>query len=656
MADDQRPDPDALLESIKRREGEKGSGKLKIFFGMCAGVGKTYAMLKAAQKKKAEGVDVVVGYVETHRRAETDALTDGLEILPRRKTGYRGVTLEEMDIDAVMARKPALVLVDELAHTNAEGSRHPKRYQDVVEILDAGIDVYTTVNVQHLESRADTVAQITGVVVRETVPDGIIDRVSEIELIDISPENLIRRLEEGKVYLGEQAARAAGNFFTPANLTTLREMALRLTAERVDHDLLEYRAGARGEPWKSGDRLMVTVGPSPFSARLVRWTRRMAYNMNAPWLAVHIDSGRELSEEELRLLSRNLTLAGELGAEVITKYDADIVQGLMRVARQRNVTQIVIGKPLKSWYVEFFSGGGLVDRLVRQSGNIDIYVVRGESGYAEKTRAHSLTSIDRLGSSRYVPAAAAIAVITLLNVWLEPHAGYRSAALLYLFGIIAMAPFFSRGPLLAAAALSALLWNFLFIPPKYTFSISTFEDLLMFMMYFVLALFAGGIAAKMRERERELRRSDERTMALYALAREIAGAATVDEIVGVSVRQMTSVFDADIALWVADPDGRLAAAAHRMSAYSPDEKESAVALWAFRNKKTAGRFTDTLPDSPGSYFPLFTAAGAVGVMGMRFRGGAGVSHEQWALIEMFAGQIAFVIEREIRRGTPAAKR
>ena len=349
MTDNTRPDPDTLLAAINKAEARQKRGHLKIFFGMAAGVGKTYSMLEAAVQRQADGIDVVIGYVETHGRAETEEMAVGLPVVARQQLDYRGTQFEEMDLDAILARRPQLVLVDELAHTNIPGARHPKRYQDVLELLDAGIDVYTTINVQHLESRADTVRQITGVTIRETVPDSILEQADEIELIDLAPEELQKRLAEGKVYLGEQAAAAAHNFFRLGNLTALREMALRLTAERVDHQLQDYmQAKQIAGPWKSGERLMVAISPSPLSERLVRWTRRMAYNLEAPWLAIYVETPQPLSPEQQVQLSRNLDLARKLGGEVITTSSEDIIGALLRVARQRNVTQSVVGKPLRT--------------------------------------------------------------------------------------------------------------------------------------------------------------------------------------------------------------------------------------------------------------------------------------------------------------------
>ena len=373
MTEPQRPNPDALLAEIQRDEQAAKRGKLKIFFGMCPGVGKTYTMLEAAQARRRDGVDVVVGIVETHGRTETYALLAGLPIITRKKIEYRGVALEEMDIDAILARRPQLVLVDELAHTNAPGSRHPKRYQDVLELLDAGIDVYSTLNVQHLESRVDIVQQITGVTVRETVPDSVIDQADEIELVDLTPEQLRKRLAEGKVYMGERAATAADNFFREENLTALREIALRTTAERVDYELRAKRG-----KWQAVQRLAVAVGPSPFSAQLIRWTRRVAGAMDAPWLAIYVETSTPLSEDEKARLTKNLSLARQLGAEVISTAGNDMVGAMLEVAREQGVTQIVVGKTIGHPLLELIKGGSLATRLIRRSGDIDVHVVRAE--------------------------------------------------------------------------------------------------------------------------------------------------------------------------------------------------------------------------------------------------------------------------------------
>ena len=374
-----RPDPDAILASLRREEARASRGRLKVFLGMCPGVGKTYAMLSAARHEFREKTDVVIGIVETHRRVETEALLEGLPTIPRKETSYKGMRITEMDLEAILARRPKLVLVDELAHTNAPGSRHPKRYQDVIELLDAGIDVHTTLNVQHIESRADAVRQITGAPVTETVPDSILELADEIELVDLTPEALLERLHEGKVYLGDRAANAAENFFKDTHITALRELALRFTAERMDKRLREMRAaGSAQAVWRSGERLLVGVGASPSSTQLVRWTRRMASAQGAAWIAVNVESSRTLSPEAQRRLDQNLALARELGAEVLVTHDEDVTSALLRVALQNKATQIVVGKSLNPRWLDTLRGGSLLDRLLRVREPIDIYVVPPE--------------------------------------------------------------------------------------------------------------------------------------------------------------------------------------------------------------------------------------------------------------------------------------
>ena len=533
-----RPDPEGLLAAIQKEEAARRHGRLKIFFGMSAGVGKTYAMLEAARQRLTDGVDVVVGYVETHGRSETEALLSALPAIPRQKVDYRGITLEEMDLDAILARCPELVLVDELAHTNAPGSRHPKRYQDVLELLDAGIDVYTTVNVQHLESRTDAVKEITGIQVRETIPDSVFGAADEVELIDLAPEELLKRLAEGKVYLGEQVAQATDNFFRKGNLTALREMSLRLTAERVDHQLSDYMAiKCIPGPWKSRERLMVAVSASPFSDRLVRWTRRMAYNLDAPWVAVQVETSHPLGAEQQDSLSRTLSLAHELGAEVITTSDEDIVRGLVRVAREHNVTQIVVGKPQGNAFHQIV-GRSLVSRLVRESGDIDVYVVTGDDTSGAGRERRNIPDA-RPDVSRYLLSLGIVAIVTAINWLILPLVGYRAVAIVYLLVVSVLGTFLGMGPVLLAAASSAFIWDFFFIPPQLTLDVGDVGDAMMLGMYFVVALVTGTLTARLRAQETAGVRGERRATALYTLARELAGARTLEEVLRTVVEQMS---------------------------------------------------------------------------------------------------------------------
>ncbi len=472
MTEPQRPNPDALLAEIQREERAAKRGQLKIFFGMCPGVGKTYTMLEAAQARAREGVDVVVGVVETHGRKETYALLAGLPIISRKKIEYRGVTLEEMDIDAILERRPALVLVDELAHTNAPGSRHPKRYQDVLELLDAGIDVYSTLNVQHLESRVDVVQQISGVAVREAVPDSVLDQADEIELVDLTPDQLRKRLAEGKVYMGERAATASENFFREETLTALREMALRATTEHVDQELRDVMRAKRIQaPWKSGQRLGVGVGPSPFSGQLIRWTRRIAAAMDAPWVAVYVETSATLGEEEKRRLTKNLSLARQLGAEVVMTTGDDVAGALLEAAREQGVTQMVVGKPMDSWLLELVKGGSLANRLIRRGGDIDVHVVSGVQGGGKRARRPWSNWVGTNLLQDCAVGVGGVLAATVVSWLLQGVMGYVAVSLIYLLGVVVLALRLNRWAVLLAAALSAVAWDYLFIPPIYTFTI-----------------------------------------------------------------------------------------------------------------------------------------------------------------------------------------
>jgi two-component system sensor histidine kinase KdpD len=652
--DANRPDPDTLLAAIRRDEARRQRGKLKIYLGMAAGVGKTYAMLEAAWQLKEEGVDLVVGYVETHKRAETEVLLAGLEVIPRQEIEYRGTVLEEMDLDAVLARAPQVALVDELAHTNAPGVRHVKRWQDVLELLDAGIDVHTTVNVQHFESRADAVRQITGVRVHETVPDSLLDAAHEIELVDLSPEDLRKRLMEGKVYTPERAEVAAANFFRTGNLTALREMALRLTAEHVDHKLQDYMELKRiAGPWKSGERLMVAVGPSPSSAQLIRWARRIAYNLEAPWLAVYVETSAGLPPGAKERLAHNLALARDLGGEVVMAAGEDVAASLLRLARQRNVSQIIVGKPRRRTWADLARGGSLVDRLLRASGDIDIYVATGERQPApggEGVPGRMFLPPQRIsGWRRYLAALLLVGAVTALDWLLVRQFGwlsYLAVGLTELFVVLLVAVYIGRGPALLAALVSAISWNYLFIEPHFTFEITRLEDIILFLLYFVIAIVAGSLAARIRTQERQAEYNAERAMALYTLAHETATAVNMDDVLRTAVTQIGRVFDAEVAILL--PSGeRLERRLHPASTLEMDEKEFGVALWAFDNGRPAGRFTDALPSARAQYLPLRTPGRTVGAIGIRTRQQEPLAFDEQVLLETFTNQVALVIEREL---------
>ena len=641
-----RPDPDALLASLNREEQRARRGKLKVFFGMCPGAGKTYAMLRAAQQELREGVDLVVGVVETHGRVETEALLAGLPITPRREIEYKNIRITEMDLEAILARKPKLVLVDEFAHTNAPGSRHPKRYQDVVELLDAGIDVFTTLNVQHIESRADAVRQITGATVHETVPDSVFGLADQIELVDITPEALRERLSEGKVYLEGRAAAAAENFFKDTHLTALRELALRFVAEHVDKRLRELRSvGSLKTVWRSGERLLVAVGPSPSSTQLVRWTRRMAASQGASWIAVSVESSTPLDAEAQRRLEKNLSLARELGAEIVVTHDNDVAEALVRVALQNNATQIVVGKSRSPRWIDALRGGSLVDRLLRVGGSIDIYVVPAER-VSEMTSAWlGWRPVAASPAREYAEVFGVLAALTVAGWFIVPHSGYLSIGLFYLLATIALSLKVGPGPVFVAGVASALTWNFLFIPPLFTFYISRFEDGLMFCTYIVVAVVSGQLTARVRAQERNERMREDRATALFHLTQAVSSARTLDDAVFAALRQADKYFGAATALLLDDGNGS-ALMPHFAGSFMMNEKERGVADWAWRNRKKAGRFTDTLPSSEGFHIPLVREDAAIGVLVLKMPPEASLTLAQRDLAEGFANQLAQLVERE----------
>jgi two-component system sensor histidine kinase KdpD len=630
--EESRPDPDALLAAIRSDESKAKRGRLKVFFGMCPGVGKTYAMLEDARRKIADGVEVVVGIVETHGRLETEAMIEGLPVAPRIETEHRGAKLTELDLDALKLWRPTLVLVDELAHTNAPGSRHPKRYQDVLELLDAGIDIFTTLNVQHVESRSDAVRQITGIAVRETVPDSVLDAADDIELIDLTPEQLRARLAEGKVYFGERAAVAAENFFREENLTALREMALRVTAEHVDRDLRALRQGQNvSEPWKAGARIMVAVSPSPHSEELIRWARRTASAMEASWLAAHVE--RPGTPEDQARVTRHLALARRLGGEVVSTTGADIGEALMRIARQHNVTQIIAGKSeLTGWRASLRPSP--VRWLLERSGDIDILLV-GEQRAPSLMLAWREWIADEPRS--FAIAAGIAAAVTTIGLIALPLIGYWTVALIYLLAVTVAGAALRRGPILLLAALSALAWNFLFIPPRFTFYIGKTEDWLMFATFFAVALVVGQLTARLRERELAEREREERAVVLLRVSRALAVGTTLDR----SLEAALTELGTDAAVLLAGDSGL---DRHPAGKLPISAKEESVAVWAYQNRQAAGRFTDTLPESDALHLPLLTGGRVEGVLAVRLASAPTLAQRE--LLEACAAQFAVAVSKD----------
>src|SRR5262245_684169 len=647
---EERPSPEALLAEVKREE--KGSlGRLKIFLGAAPGVGKTYEMLLSAAAKRKQGVDVVVGVVETHGRKETEVLLEGFEVIPRKPTVYINRILNEFDIDAALKRRPDLILVDELAHTNIPGSRHPKRYQDVEELLDAGIDVYTTVNIQHIESLNDVVAQITHVRVRETVPDSILDRADAVELVDLTPDDLIQRLKEGKVYVPKQAERALKNYFSPANLTALRELALRRTAERVDEQLLEYmRARAISGPWAAGDRIVVCVNEDPRSSGLVRYAKRLADRLRAPWTALCIETRRsqQLTEEQRDRIAQALRLAERLDGEAMTipaegRRTAD---DILRCARKNNVTHIVIGKSQRARWFEILHGS-VVHDLVRRAGNISVHVIAGEEVTSESgsTRAVATRTPRRFDPLAYVVALLAPIAGLGVSKALQPLFGLENVDLLFLTAIVGVAVRYGLGPSLLATVIASLSYNFFFLPPVYTFTITDPTNVAAFLLFAVVAVVVSNLAARGWSQKVTAQERVRSIESLYAFSRKLAGAGTLDDVLWATAYQIASMLKVRVVLLLPE-NGSIGLKA----GYPPEDRlgeaELAAAKWAWENNRAAGRDSDTLPGARWLFLPMRTGRGPVGILGITRDGsGALLRAEDKRLLDALGDQGALAIER-----------
>jgi two-component system, OmpR family, sensor histidine kinase KdpD len=647
MTELERPDPDRLLRQLQDEERRSRRGRLKIFFGYVAGVGKTYAMLEAAQSQVAAGADLVVGYAETHRRRETDALLEGLEILPRLEVQYRGMELSEFDLDAALARHPSLILVDELAHTNAPGLRHPKRWEDVEELLEAGIDVYTTLNVQHLESLNDVVRETTGVVVRETVPDSIFDEADSVEVVDLPPGELRERVRQGKVYMPEKAAQAMENFFRGPNLGSLREITFRRTADRTHAHIETARlAGAtREETWRIADTLLVCVGPSPTSARIIRVSRRMATSIGARWIAASVETTRtrSLSEDQRTTLTDNMRLAEGLGAETVTLVGDDISDEIMSYARAQNVTRIVIGKSRVPRWRSVVSPN-VVDRLLWESGDIDIYVIQG---LAETPDARPRPSPAQRHVTPYL-AALGLVVAAWVVAFLLQQSGLSEAnkAVVFIPAVIGAAWWWGLGPGVLAAVASVLAFDFFFVPPNYTFAVRDLQYGVTLLVLAAVALLVGTLAARLRRQVQTSRQRERRLETINRLSRTLVGLSGSHQLAVASQQEVATIFGGPVRIYlphgpvlepVVSTTGEPAASPHQL----------AVATWAFEHRQMAGNSTETLTDSPAIYLPLSTAQSTVGVLAVElpaphYR----LSPETRQLLETVAAQIALAIERD----------
>ncbi len=645
MKDYSRPDPDALLAKIQSETIQEKKGELKIFLGYAAGVGKTYAMLEAAQQRKDQAIDVVIGLIETHNRKETEAKLAGLEIIPRREMSYHGVKLTEMDIDAILARKPSLVIVDELAHTNVPGSRHSRRYNDVEELLAAGIDVYTTVNIQHFESMNDIVRQITGVIVRETVPDRIIDEASEIEIIDLPPDELIQRLKDGKVYIPEQASRAVEKFFRKGNLTALREISLRRAAERVDTQMRSYmKDEAILGPWKAADRILVCISSHPLGERLIRAGRKLSDDLDAPWVVAFVETPghTHLPPENHDRIVRNLNLAEQMGAQIEYITGPTVAQSVLEYARQNNITKIIAGKPLRPRWFEILRGGSVVDQIIRESGSIDIYVI--SESKQENIGAASAGFFVNRRWNRYFKSLLLVGLITLINAFFFRDLEPTNLVMFYLAAVVISALYFGRGPSILVSLVSVLVFDFFFIHPKFTFVVDDTEYIVTFIALLGVGLIISSSASLLRDQVDQLRIRERNTQAINLLSKELTSAIDLEKVLFVIIQKLCQTFECSVAILL--PENSKLIAKGTSEHFVPDSNELALAEWVFNNKHIAGHGTETLPASQMTCLPLITSKGIVGVLGIKLFDQTRLpSINERLLMENFSNLAALAIER-----------
>jgi two-component system, OmpR family, sensor histidine kinase KdpD len=647
---DQRPSPEALLEAARREEARVG--KLRIFVGAAPGVGKTYEMLQQARARKNDGYDVVVGVVETHGRKETEALLEGLEVIPRRRIDYRGQWLDEMDLDAIIRRHPQIVLVDELAHTNAASSRHPKRYLDVEELLGHGVNVYSTVNIQHIESLNDVVAQITHVRVRETVPDSVFDRADAVELVDLTPGDLIERLKEGKVYVPKQAERALEHFFSPANLTALRELALRRTAERVDEQLLtEMQARAIPGPWAAGDRILVCVSEDRRAAGLVRYAKRLSDRLHAPFTALAVETRRslQLTEEERDRIADTLRLAEQLGGDAVTVPASShrIADDIISFSHANNVTQIIVGKSSRTRWFEILHGS-VVHELVRRSGNISVHVIAGDALAREpvpKKTVRAREETPSLDIRSYAVALLVVAFALGVGAAIELLIGPENVDLVFLTAVVAVAVRYGLWPSLFASVLSSLCYNFFFLPPIYTFTISDPVNVAAFGFFTLVAIVVSHVAARGRT-QAVIAHGRVRTVeSLYAFSRKLAGVGTLDDVLWATAYQAALMLNVRVVLLLPEDD-TIAVKAGYPPEDRLDEADIAAAKWAWQNNRAAGRGSDTLPGAKRLFLPMRTGRGAIGIVGIDSdKTGPLLTPDQRRLLDALIDQSALAIER-----------
>jgi two-component system sensor histidine kinase KdpD len=646
---DRRPDPEALLALAEQER----AGKLCVFLGAAPGVGKTYAMLRRARAARDEGMDVVIGLAETHGRRETEELMAGLEVLPRRKVDYRGRTIEEFDIDAALARKPQLIIVDELAHTNAPDSRHPKRWQDVDELLRAGVNVWTALNIQHLESLADVVSKITGVTVRETIPDRVLHQATDVVLVDITPDELLQRLKEGKVYVPETAQRAVQNFFTPRNLTALRELALRRTADRVDDQMVDFlRQGAIEGPWATSERLLVCVGADSASQKVVRAAARLATGLNAPWVALHVagSGDDEQSAEAVKKIHEVLHLAERLGAQIERLSGSDLAGEVLKYAHRENITQIVIGRSRASLFGRLF-GWSLTDEIVRRSEDVAVQVVMG----GERKQVPKKTHWFRPREGQYWAGATAatlsVALTVAVGYLLDRSLSFPNLSVIFLVPVVLCAAWFGLWPAITASVLSFFACDFFFIDPRYQFTIRDPSEFLALVVFLVVAFVTGMLASRVREYSNFMRTRAETAQSLFEFSRNLSGASNLDEVLWAAVGQIQKTLDARCVVLLVPNDGELTLSAAWPPLDELDPGETSAARWVLEKSEPAGWRTGTLPNVRFQVRPLSTSRGVLAVAGVQFKKpDEPLSAQQEGTLTSLLEQTAIAVDRSMLVG------
>jgi two-component system sensor histidine kinase KdpD len=659
----ERPNPDELLARVEREKTRASRGRLKIFFGAVAGVGKTYSMLLAAREKRAENIDIIVGLVETHGRKDTAALLEGLEVLPPKRIEYRGTSLYEFDLDAALKRKPSIILVDELAHTNAQGSRHPKRWQDIEELINAGIDVYTALNVQHLESLNDDIGQISGIRVWETVPDTVFEEANEIELVDLPPDELLDRLKDGKVYLPQQAQEAIKSFFRKGNLIALRELALRQTANRVDAQMLDYREDHFiREVWQVNERILVCIGANVLAERLVRAGKRFASSLRADWIVVYVETPelQRLSAEKRDSVLRILLLAEQLGAETVTLSVPEISSAIIKLSKERNVTKIVMGKPTRRGWKRVLLGS-VVDVLISDAHNINLFLLGspqpGEDDHDNKAefslyRKNLLPELNqKLSPSKnntigYLWAVLVTVTTTVLARLMFGGFELANVIMVFLLGVVFIATRFGRGPSILASFLGVAIFDFLFVTPYFSFSVSDSQYLVTLLAMLIVAILISNLMANVRSQAKVASHRERRATVLYAMSKELTASQSEEEIVSTAVHHLHSEFGSQNVILFPDANGRIIYPTGSAIPESLHGVDLSVAQWVMDHNEIAGQGTHTLPGAKAIYFPLSIKESTLGVLVLLPVNLRRIFlPEQRKLLETFFGQIAQAITR-----------